>query len=365
MSMAAALRTVVDRAAARFRPAPAPAIRPTDDPDVLMEVVDLKTYFRTEQGLVKAVDGVSFTVRRGGTLGIVGESGCGKSVTVRSLMQLVPQPPGFLAGGRIFYHRGPGDVVDITALGSQGREIRGLRGNDLTMIFQEPMTSLSPIYTIGDQIMEAVMLHQGLGRKTARDKAVDMLRRVNIAAPEKRVDEYQHQISGGMRQRAMIAMALSCNPRLLIADEPTTALDVTIEAQILALIKDMQLAEGSSLIIITHDLGVIAEMADQVIVMYVGKVVESGSTREVLEDPRHPYTRALLQSIPRIGSRERLKPISGSVPNLYALPEGCVFAPRCPRAMDLCRAEDPPEFSIAAGRRVKCWLHRDEATGAT
>ena len=331
----------------------------------LLEVVDLKTYFHTEQGLIRAVDGVSFAVREGEALGIVGESGCGKSITVRSVMRLIPQPPGEIAGGRILYYRDRGEVLDIATLSPRGRKIRSLRGNEIAMIFQEPMTSLSPIYTIGAQIMEAVILHQKVSQREARAQAIDMLRRVNIAAPEKRVDAYQHQISGGMRQRAMIALALSCNPKLLIADEPTTALDVTIEAQILVLIKEMQRTEGASLIMITHDLGVIAETVDKVVVMYVGQVVERGTTHEVLEDPKHPYTVALLESIPRIGRRERLEPITGSVPNPYQVPKACRFAPRCPRAMDICRQQEPPDYIVGPGRAVKCWLYDGAPVDAT
>ena len=330
----------------------ATATRPPSPPPnfekTLLEVIDLRTYFHTEQGLLKAVNGVSFTVRQGEALGIVGESGCGKSITVRSVMRLI-QPPGEIVDGRIIYHQENGDVVDVTALSPRGRKIRDLRGGDIAMIFQEPMTSLSPIYTIGEQIVEAVVVHQNVSKRKARERAIELLRRVNIAAPEKRVDAFQHEISGGMRQRAMIALALSCNPRLLIADEPTTALDVTIEAQILALIKDMQRSEGMSLIMITHDLGVIAEMADSVVVMYVGEVVERGTTREVLADPKHPYTLALLNSIPRIGRREMLEPIRGSVPNPYQLPRGCKFAPRCPKASDICKTE-PPDI-LAPGAR--------------
>lgn len=339
----------------------ATATRPPSPPPnfekTLLEVIDLRTYFHTEQGLLKAVNGVSFTVRQGEALGIVGESGCGKSITVRSVMRLI-QPPGEIVDGRIIYHQENGDVVDVTALSPRGRKIRDLRGGDIAMIFQEPMTSLSPIYTIGEQIVEAVVVHQNVSKRKARERAIELLRRVNIAAPEKRVDAFQHEISGGMRQRAMIALALSCNPRLLIADEPTTALDVTIEAQILALIKDMQRSEGMSLIMITHDLGVIAEMADSVVVMYVGEVVERGTTREVLADPKHPYTLALLNSIPRIGRREMLEPIRGSVPNPYQLPRGCKFAPRCPKASDICKTE-PPDILVGPGRAVKCWLYGD------
>ncbi len=330
----------------------------------LLEVEDLEVEFRTDQGKVRAVDGLSFEIRRGRTLGIVGESGCGKSISVRAIMQLLPAN-GSIVGGRIIYRGRSDDGVDIRQLRPSGAAMRSLRGNEFAMIFQEPMTSLSPIYTVGAQITEAVKVHRRLDRREARDYAIEMLRRVNIPAPEKRVDAYPHQLSGGMRQRVMIAMAISCHPKLLIADEPTTALDVTIEAQILNLIKDMQEQEAASLIMITHDLGVIAETADEVAVMYVGRVVETGTAAEVLEDPLHPYTQALLRSIPKIGRRDRLRPIEGTVPSLYELPKGCKFADRCPSVMPLCRSKDPPAFGIGQGREVRCWLHEEQAKAAS
>ena len=330
------------------------------DAETVLEVTELKTQFRTEQGIVRAVDGVSLRVRRGHTLGVVGESGCGKSVTALSVMQLLPRPKGRIAGGRIICHRRDGTAVDITALDPNGDQIRAIRGNEIAMIFQEPMTSLNPVYSIGEQIMEAVRLHQQVSRVEARERAIAMLGKVGIPGPEKRVDEYPHHFSGGMRQRAMIAMALSCNPSLLIADEPTTALDVTIQAQILALIKQLQAELGMSVMIITHNLGVIGEMAEEVVVMYMGKIVEEAGLAELFGNPQHPYTQALFRSIPRIGRKDRLVPISGSVPNPYRIPKGCSFAPRCIRAMSICSREEPPVFTLAEGHQVKCWLHQRE-----
>ncbi|HUE97059.1 MAG TPA: ABC transporter ATP-binding protein [Longimicrobiaceae bacterium] len=330
----------------------------------LLEVENLEVEFRTDQGKVRAVDGLTFEIRRGRTLGIVGESGCGKSVSVRAIMQLLPAN-GSIVGGRIIYRGRSDEGVDIRRLRPAGAAMRSLRGNEFAMIFQEPMTSLSPIYSVGAQIIEAVKVHRRLDRREARDYAIEMLRRVNIPAPEKRIDAYPHQLSGGMRQRVMIAMAISCHPKLLIADEPTTALDVTIEAQILNLIKDMQEEEAASLIMITHDLGVIAETADEVAVMYVGRVVETGTAEEVLEDPLHPYTQALLRSIPKIGRRARRRPIEGTVPSLDELPKGCKFADRCPSVMPICRSKDPPAFVVGQGREVRCWLHEEQAKAAS
>jgi oligopeptide/dipeptide ABC transporter ATP-binding protein len=325
-------------------------------PDYMLVVEDLKTYFFMEQGVIRAVDGVSFSLRRGETLGIVGESGCGKSVTARSVMRLLPHPVGRIVAGRIIFETGDGREVDITALDPQGDEIRSIRGNEIAMIFQEPMTSLNPVYTIGDQIIEAITLHQDVSKTVARERAIEMLRRVGIPEPEQRVDQYQHEFSGGMRQRAMIAMALSCSPNLLIADEPTTALDVTIEAQILELIREMQRQSGMSLIIITHDLNVIGEMSDRVIVMYMGKVVEDTSVDRIFEQPQHPYTQGLLRSLPQIGRKERLTSIEGSVPNPYLIPKGCSFEPRCPQAMEKCLTLEPPTFDTGDGTTAACWL---------
>ena len=322
----------------------------------LLRVDDLRVEFDTDYGKVCALDGVSLAVEEGRTLGIVGESGCGKSITARSIMRLLPQNAS-ITGGSIHYSAPDTAPVDVTALKPNGATIRQLRGNAFAMIFQEPMTSLSPVYTVGAQIMEAILLHTDLNRREARERAIEMLDRVNIPAPEKRVDAYPHQLSGGMRQRVMIAMALSCSPRLLIADEPTTALDVTIEAQILDLLQQMQAAENASLIIITHDLGVVAETADHVAVMYVGRVVESGTVQDVLGDPQHPYTRALLHSVPRIGAKARLSPVGGTVPSLLEMPRGGKFAPRCSVAKSICHSSEPPSFALAGGRSVKCWLH--------
>jgi oligopeptide/dipeptide ABC transporter ATP-binding protein len=320
--------------------------------DALLEVEDLRTFFRTDAGLARAVDGVSFTLSRGETLGLVGESGCGKSVTSLSIMRLVPDPPGWIDGGRILF-RG----TDL--LGLAGDQMRKVRGNDIAMIFQEPMTSLNPVFTCGEQIDEAVRLHQGLPRKEAREKTVDMLRLVGIPDPAQRADEYPHQLSGGMRQRVMIAMALSCHPDLLIADEPTTALDVTIQAQILDLLGRLQEELGMAVLMITHDLGVIAEVADRVAVMYAGKIVESAGVDALFAAPQHPYTVGLLASIPSLtADRRRLSVIPGTVPDATGFAAGCRFAPRCPRASERCRIEEPPLLPAtgAPGHAVACFF---------
>ncbi len=315
----------------------------------LLEVRDLKTYFKTEGGLFRAVDGVSFQVRRGRTLGIVGESGCGKSVTSLSIMGLVPQPPGIKAGGEILF-----EGEDL--LRKRPAELRRIRGSAISMIFQEPMTSLNPVFTVGDQIVEAITAHLSLGAAEARERAIAMLRRVRIPSPERRIDDYPHQMSGGMRQRVMIAMALACGPKLLIADEPTTALDVTIQAQILDLMRTLRDETGTSIILITHDLGVIAEIADEVVVMYAGKIVESAPVRHLFADPQHPYTIGLMGSIPKLDEeRTRLASIEGTVPAPFALPEGCRFNPRCPFADDRCRREEPPLRALSEGHAVACW----------
>jgi oligopeptide/dipeptide ABC transporter ATP-binding protein len=318
-------------------------------PAPLLEVRDLKTYFKTEGGLFRAVDGVSFQVRRGRTLGIVGESGCGKSVTSLSIMGLVPQPPGIKAGGEILF-----EGEDL--LKKRPAELRRVRGGAISMIFQEPMTSLNPVFTVGDQIVEAISAHLRLGAADARERAIAMLRQVRIPSPERRIDDYPHQMSGGMRQRVMIAMALACGPKLLIADEPTTALDVTIQAQILDLMRTLRDETGTSIILITHDLGVIAELADEVVVMYAGKIVESAPVRQLFADPQHPYTIGLMGSIPKLEEeRTRLSSIEGTVPAPFALPEGCRFNPRCPFADDRCRREEPPLRTLAEGHAVACW----------
>lgn len=325
----------------------------------LIELNDLKTYFYTEDGVVKAVDGVSFNIDKQQTLGVVGESGCGKSVTALSVMGLVPMPPGKIEGGKILYHRN-GESLDLTELDPKGKKYRSIRGNEIAMIFQEPMTSLNPVFTIGNQIMEAITLHQDVGKKEAKTIAIQMLEEVGIPLPAQRVDEYPHQLSGGMRQRAMIAMALSCNPTMLIADEPTTALDVTIQAQILELMGDLQEEFDTSIMFITHDLGVIAEITSYVVVMYLGKIVESGEVHEIYHNPTMPYTQGLMESIPSLDvDKGRLEPIKGVVPDPYDVPDGCPFNNRCPHVMDICREKDPPLEEVAEGHKSSCWLHID------
>lgn len=319
-----------------------------DAEEHLLEVRNLCTYFHTEEGLGKAVDGVSFALRRGETLGLVGESGCGKSVSALSVMRLIPQPPGQIESGEILF--GGRDLLRLSE-----DEMCRVRGNELAMIFQEPMTSLNPVLTCGFQITESVILHQGVSKQEARNRAIEMLRLVGIPAPEQRVDEYPHQLSGGMRQRVMIAMALSCNPQLLIADEPTTALDVTIQAQILELLQRLQEELKMAVLMITHDLGVIAEVADRVAVMYAGQVVEYASTRDLFNSPQHPYTRGLMQSVPRLDeSRERLDIISGIVPDAREFPEGCRFAPRCPLAEDRCRSASAELRALSEEHLGRC-----------
>jgi len=340
--------------------------RPTQSP-LLLEVRNLKTYFFLDEGTVRAVDGVDFEVKWGRTLGVVGESGCGKSVTAQSILRIVP-PPGRIVEGEILFHRtlhagGSStmtEVVDLAKLNPKGRKIRSIRGAEIAMVFQEPMTSLSPVHTIGDQIMEAIILHQKVDKAEARERAIEMLKMVNMPKPQQTIDSYPHQLSGGMRQRAMIAMALSCHPRLLIADEPTTALDVTTEAQILELMQDLQQRLGMAIMYITHDLGVIAEMAEEVIVMYLGKVVERADVDSIFYDPWHPYTRALLKSIPRIGckARQRLESIKGVVPDPYAIPRGCPFHPRCSDFMPgLCDQEEPSYVRVKPDHLVRCHLY--------
>src|SRR5208282_2745372 len=301
----------------------------------LLEVRNLKTYFRTDEGEQRAVDGVSFSVAAGRTLGIVGESGCGKSVTSLTIMGLVPCPPGRIAGGEVLF-----EGRDLLKLPQA--EMRELRGNKISMIFQEPMTSLNPAFTVGDQIVEAIRRHKRVQPREARERAIEMLRRVHIPAAERRIDDYPHKLSGGMRQRVMIAMALACDPKLLIADEPTTALDVTIQAQILDLMRELREDFGTAIVMITHDLGVIAEIADEVVVMYAGRVVEQASVAELFEDPQHPYTIGLLGALPRLhNDKPRLATIEGAVPNPLAIPDGCSFNPRCPFADGECRKASP------------------------
>ena len=320
----------------------------------LLEIDDLKTYFFTPAGVVKAVDGVSYSVHSGETLGVVGESGCGKSVTALSILRLVADPPGRIVGGAVRF-----EGRNLLDLGQQ--QMEEIRGNEISMVFQEPMTSLNPLYTVGHQVSEAIALHQGLPKRRAMVKAVEMLRRVSIPEPEQRAHSFPHQLSGGMRQRVMIAMALSCNPKVLIADEPTTALDVTIQAQILELMRELQQAYGMAVVLITHDMGVVAENADRVVVMYAGRKVEEADVEALFERPAHPYTRGLLQSIPHLdeagkaGPRLRLNEIKGMVPSLANLPEGCTFAPRCGFATVECRAAYPPLVQHRAGHWVACW----------
>ena len=315
----------------------------------LLEVKDLKTYFFLDEGVAKAVDGVSFHVDKGETLGLVGESGCGKSVSALSIMRLIPNPPGKIVGGQIIL--GGKNVLELDE-----KQVRDIRGNEVSMIFQEPMTSLNPVFTCGSQIEEAVILHQKVSKKEARQKAIEMLRLVGIPAPEQRVREYPHQLSGGMRQRVMIAMALSCNPSLLLADEPTTALDVTIQAQILELLERLQRELHMAVIMITHDLGVIAEVASRVAVMYAGKIVEYAGVQEIFNTPRHPYTQGLLRSIPKLtDSKDRLAVIPGMVPNPLAFPQGCKFHPRCSRAIAECRKAEPDLRELVPDHWVCCF----------
>ncbi len=319
----------------------------------LLEIKGLKTCFDTDRGVVRAVDGVSFSIKPGRTLGVVGESGCGKSVTALSILRLLPKPVGRIAAGSI-------RLRDRDLLALSEREMRSVRGNDISMIFQEPMTSLNPVFTVGDQIAEPLMLHQQMNRRRAMDRAVEMLQVVGIPNAERRVAEYPHQLSGGQRQRAMIAMALACRPALLIADEPTTALDVTVQAQILDLMNDLKDRFGSSVMLITHALGVIAETAQRVVVMYAGRVVEEADVEPLFAEPLHPYTQGLLRSIPRLDcDRERLDVIPGVVPNPLEFPPGCRFHNRCDKAFDRCRREEPPLY-LLGGRSVRCWLYEDD-----
>jgi peptide/nickel transport system ATP-binding protein len=330
----------------------------------LLSVRNLKTYFAQDEGLVKAVDGVSFDLYPGVTLGVVGESGCGKSVTARSILRIVDRP-GRIVDGEIRFRRtgadgGGGEVVDLAKLPPNGAEMRSIRGAEIALIFQEPMSSFSPVHTVGNQIVEAIRLHQPVGRREARALTIEMLRRVGVSTPEQRVDQLAHQLSGGLRQRAMIAMALSCQPTLLIADEPTTALDVTTQTQILELMRQLQQEDGMAIMLITHDLGVVAAMATDVVVMYLGRVVEQGPVDAIFHAPRHPYTRALLRSIPRIRSRtrERLTPIAGSVPHPYDRPTGCPFHPRCPDFMaGTCDRRDPTLRPLDDRHAVSCFLY--------
>jgi peptide/nickel transport system ATP-binding protein len=321
----------------------------------LLDVKNLKTYFFTDEGVVRAVDGVDLYIEKGETLGVVGESGCGKSVTALSIMKLIPQPPGRIVEGQIGYNGA--NLADLPP-----NRMRKIRGKEISMIFQEPMTSLNPVFTVGEQIAEAIRLHEGLGRREAMAKTVDMLKLVHIPNADRRVKEYPHQLSGGMRQRIMIAMALSCNPKLLIADEPTTALDVTIQAQILDLLNELKAKLRMAVMLITHDMGVIAETAQRVVVMYAAKVAEEAPVGDLFKEPLHPYTQGLLRSIPRIDlaatARRRLETIPGTVPTLRGdIAPGCRFAPRCPFVKSVCTEKDPVLKEVKPGHKVSCWLY--------
>lgn len=327
----------------------------------LIQLNNLKTHFFIPEGQVRSVNGVSFGIDRGKTLGVLGESGCGKSVTALSIMRLIASPPGRILSGSIEF-----EGRDLLQLSDE--KMRHLRGNELAMIFQEPMTSLNPVYTVGDQIAETFLTHQKISRKEAMREAAEMLHLVGIPEPKKRINEYPHQLSGGMRQRAMIALALACRPKLLIADEPTTALDVTIQAQILDLIMKLQEKFGMAVMMITHDLGVIAEIADDVVVMYAGEVVEYAPIEMLFGNPAHPYTMGLMSSVPKLGQKfrtgkQKLKEIPGMVPNLIQTPRGCLFVPRCPHAMEKCRQEKPPLFILNAAHGTRCWLSEDQSIG--
>jgi oligopeptide/dipeptide ABC transporter ATP-binding protein len=347
----------------------------TNVTDTLIEIKGLKTHFFTSEGVVKAVDGVDMTIKRNRTMCVVGESGCGKSVTAFSILQLVTRPGRVVEGSMLYYSQreGGADVIDLAKLHPRGREILKIRGRDISMIFQEPMTSLSPVHTIGDQLSEAVLQHMKVSKSEASDRVVEMLRRVGIPKPSERLLTYPFQLSGGMRQRVMIAMALSCNPSLLIADEPTTALDVTTQATILDLISELQAEFGMAVMFITHNLGVVAEIAEDVAVMYLGKVVEYGNVDDIFHNPKHPYASALLKSIPLLGSStrqflqgeshiERMATIRGMIPHPFARPNGCVFHPRCDHFMrGVCDVDVPPNVEIALGHNARCWLYAEHA----
>ena len=333
----------------------------------VLSVRDLKTYFFPDEGIVKAVDGASFDLHARRTLGIVGESGCGKSVTARSILRILEKPGKIVSGQILLSRPGPGgksSQIDLATLDPEGAQMRGIRGGDIGLVFQEPMTSFSPVHTVGNQIIETVRLHQKLGKLEAREKAIEMLRLVGIPKPDRRIDEYAFQLSGGLRQRAMIAMALSCGPRILIADEPTTALDVTTQAQILDLLRQLQAREGMTIMMITHNLGVVAEMCDEVVVMYLGRVVEQGPVDDIFHAPQHPYTKALLRSIPSIHSTTRtaLPTITGSIPHPHNRPAGCPFHPRCPDVMPgRCDHDEPHLAAVGPHHSVSCFLYEGRA----
>jgi len=320
----------------------------------LLKISELKTHFFSDKGVVKAVDGVTITVNKGETVGIVGESGCGKSVTSLSIMRLLADTPGKIVGGEIHFE-------GKNLIGLSEKEMRSIRGNDIAMIFQEPMTSLNPVYKIGRQLVESIRLHLKQDAHAAKEHAVKMLELVGIPRAREIMREYPHQLSGGMRQRVMIAMAMSCNPKLLIADEPTTALDVTIQAQILDLMKKLRMESESSILLITHDLGVVAEMCDRVVIMYAGKVVEESDVETIFENPKHPYTKGLLESIPKLGKKiDRLQSIAGNVPAPEQMPKGCKFAPRCPFAMEKCWDKEPQLLELNSNHTTRCWLNQKE-----
>lgn len=332
----------------------------------MLTVENLTISFRTDEGMITPVQDVSFSVDKGRTLGVVGESGSGKSVSTKALMRLLPGSARLGAGAKMHYTAKDGSVIEIEKLSNGGRQTRRLRGGEIGMIFQEPMASFSPVYTVGNQMIEAIRLHRGMNRRQARAFAIEMLDKVGISNPQGRVDQYPHEMSGGMRQRAMIALTLSAGPALLIADEPTTALDVTIQAQVLDLMRDLQRELGMGMIFITHDLGVIAQIADDVAVMYLGTIVERGPTREVIRDPQHPYTQGLLDAIPSVDAlHERLKPVPGDIPSPNARPTGCPFHPRCSKAMPgICDTKAPVETSNLPGRSVRCWLYDEKGRNA-
>ncbi|MET3696949.1 peptide/nickel transport system ATP-binding protein/oligopeptide transport system ATP-binding protein [Bacillus oleivorans] len=320
--------------------------------ETLLQVKNLHTYFFTEHGVVPSVNGVTFSIKKGETVGIVGESGCGKSVTSLSLLQLVDEPGKIIEGEILF------EGQDLTKFNK--KQLRKVRGNKISMVFQEPLTSLNPVFTIGSQIAEAIRLHQNVNKEEAKIKTIEMLKRVGIPRAERHYYSFPHMLSGGMRQRVMIAMALSCHPQLLIADEPTTALDVTIQAQILNLMKELSREYDTSIILITHDLGVVAEMVDRVIVMYAGQIVEQNSVFEIFKNPKHPYTKGLLNSTPKIHHlKDQLESIEGNVPSPFEMPTGCKFHPRCPFSTEKCLSQEPPLFQIEGGSEVRCWLHEE------
>ena len=318
----------------------------------LLKISGLKTYFYTEEGIVPAVDGLDLELDEGETLAVVGESGCGKSVTSLSILRLIPNPPGKILDGEILYKNE--DLLKKTE-----KEMRKIRGNDISMIFQEPMTSLNPVFTVGHQIMETLRFHQGLNREQARERAIEMIRLVGIPTPEKVVDNFPHQMSGGMRQRVMIAIALACNPKILIADEPTTALDVTIQAQILRLLSDLKKKTNTAIILITHDLGIVAQIAENVMVMYAGEAVEYADVKSIYREPLHPYTIGLLKSIPKMTEdRDKLYNIKGTIPSPNNYPKGCRFAPRCEHTMDICMNKKPNLIQLDNGRKIRCWKYK-------